>query len=149
VSIPEPTSLSRYLANTRQYYEHSEDKHGALKISIYLSVYLSIYGSAALFVGLWPLFSFLILYTICRTPWTGDQSVAMLLPTHRTTQTQNKRTDIHASSGIRSHDPSVWAGKDSSYLRRNHRDQRNLSATAPNSVIILSSTFYSLNTDSR
>jgi hypothetical protein len=38
--------------------------------------------------------SFLILYTVGRTPWTGDQPVA------RTTQTQNKRTqDIHASSG--------------------------------------------------
>jgi hypothetical protein len=26
-------------------------------------------------------------------------------------------TDIHASSGIRTHDPSVWAGEDSSCLR--------------------------------
>jgi hypothetical protein len=25
-------------------------------------------------------------------PWTGDQHVAMPLPNHRTTQTQNKRT---------------------------------------------------------
>jgi hypothetical protein len=37
-------------------------------------------------------FSFLILYTVYRSPWTGDQSVARPLPTHRTTQTQNKRT---------------------------------------------------------
>jgi hypothetical protein len=37
-------------------------------------------------------FNFLILYTVGRTPWTGDQPVARLLPTHRTTQTQNKRT---------------------------------------------------------
>jgi hypothetical protein len=36
-------------------------------------------------------FSFVILYTIGRTPWTGDQPVARPLPTHRT-QTQNKRT---------------------------------------------------------
>jgi hypothetical protein len=43
------------------------------------------------FVGLWPLFSFLILYTVGRTPWTGDQPVARPLPTHRTTQTQYKR----------------------------------------------------------
>jgi hypothetical protein len=28
-----------------------------------------------------------------RTPWTGDQPVARALPTHRTTQTQNKRTE--------------------------------------------------------
>jgi hypothetical protein len=37
-------------------------------------------------------FSFLILYTVGRTPWMGDQPVARPLPTHRTTQTQNKRT---------------------------------------------------------
>jgi hypothetical protein len=36
-------------------------------------------------------FSFLILYTVGRAPWTGDQLVARPLPTHRTTQTQNKR----------------------------------------------------------
>jgi hypothetical protein len=37
-------------------------------------------------------FQFLDLYTIGRTPGTGDQPVAKPLPTHRTTQTQNKRT---------------------------------------------------------
>jgi hypothetical protein len=37
-------------------------------------------------------FSFLILYTVRRTPWTGDQPVARPLPTHRTIQAQNKRT---------------------------------------------------------
>jgi hypothetical protein len=44
------------------------------------------------FVGLWPLFSFLIFYIICRTPWTGDQSIAMLLPAYRGQHKQNKRT---------------------------------------------------------
>jgi hypothetical protein len=55
--------------------------------------YLSIYLLMALqpFVGPWPLFSFLILYTIGRIPWTGDQPVARPLPIHRT-QIQNKRT---------------------------------------------------------
>jgi hypothetical protein len=43
------------------------------------------------FVGPWPLFGFLILYTVGRTPWTGDQPVAMPLPVHRITQTQNIR----------------------------------------------------------
>jgi hypothetical protein len=37
-------------------------------------------------------FSFLILFTVGRIPCTGDQTVAGLLPTHKTTQTQNKRT---------------------------------------------------------
>jgi hypothetical protein len=30
-------------------------------------------------------------YTDGRTPWTSDRAVARPLPTHRTTQTQNKR----------------------------------------------------------
>jgi hypothetical protein len=60
---------------------------------------LFIYLSMALqpFVVPWPLFSFLILYTVGRTPWTGDQPVARPLPTHRTTQTQNKRTQTSMS----------------------------------------------------
>jgi hypothetical protein len=42
-------------------------------------------------------FNFLILYTVGRTPWTEDQPVARLLPTHRTTRTQNKRTQTSMS----------------------------------------------------
>jgi hypothetical protein len=34
------------------------------------------------FVGLWPLFSYLIFYKMCRTPWTGDQPVARLPPSN-------------------------------------------------------------------
>jgi hypothetical protein len=37
-------------------------------------------------------FSFLILYIFGRIPWTGDQLFVRPLPKHRTTQTQNKRT---------------------------------------------------------
>jgi hypothetical protein len=33
--------------------------------------------------GSWPLFQFLNLYTVGRTPWTGDQPVAKPQPTHR------------------------------------------------------------------
>jgi hypothetical protein len=42
-------------------------------------------------------FSVLILYTVGRTPWTGDQPVARLLPILRTTQTQNKRKETSMS----------------------------------------------------
>jgi hypothetical protein len=52
-------------------------------------IYLSIYGSTAL-VDLGHFFSFLILYTVGRTPWMAKQLVARPLPTHRTTQTQDK-----------------------------------------------------------
>jgi hypothetical protein len=47
--------------------------------SIYLSIYLSIYPFVRLFVCLsvygclWSLFQFFILYTVDRTPFTGDQ----------------------------------------------------------------------------
>jgi hypothetical protein len=50
---------------------------------------MAVYGSL-LDLGLF--FSFLILYAVGRTPWAGDQPVARPLPTHRTIQTQNKRT---------------------------------------------------------
>jgi hypothetical protein len=50
------------------------------------------------FVGPWPFLQFPNhFYTDRRTPWTGDQPVARLLPTHRTTQTQNKRAQTSMS----------------------------------------------------
>jgi hypothetical protein len=48
----------------------------------------------------WSPFQFLNLYTVGRTPWTGDQPVARPLPAHRTTQTQHKRTQTSM--------PRVW-----------------------------------------
>jgi hypothetical protein len=42
--------------------------------------------------GPWPFIQLPNLYTVGRTLWTSDQPVARPLPTHRTTQTQNKRT---------------------------------------------------------
>jgi hypothetical protein len=70
------------------------------------------------FIGPWPLLQFRnVFHTVGRTSWTSDQPVARPLPMHRTTQTQNKCTDIHASSGIRSRDPGVPASEDTSCLR--------------------------------
>jgi hypothetical protein len=43
--------------------------------------------------GPWPLIQFLHLYAAGRAFWTGDQPVARLLPTQRTTQRQNKCTE--------------------------------------------------------
>jgi hypothetical protein len=65
--------------------------HFRFFLSLSLSLSLSLYGSTAL----WTLVAFsvsLIQYTVGRTSWTGDQPIARPLPTHRTTQTQNKRT---------------------------------------------------------
>jgi hypothetical protein len=44
-------------------------------------------------LGPWPLlFSFMIIFTDGKTPWTSDQLVARPPPKHRITQTQNKHT---------------------------------------------------------
>jgi hypothetical protein len=51
-----------------------------------------LYGSIVL-VDLGRFFSFLILYTVGTTLWMGDQFVARPVPTHKTTQTRNKRTE--------------------------------------------------------
>jgi hypothetical protein len=63
-----------------------------IPISTYLPTYLPTYVPTYLWLyspcGHWPLFQFLNLYTVGRTPWSGDQPDARPLPTHRTTQTE-------------------------------------------------------------
>jgi hypothetical protein len=68
-------------------WEHTENK--GPNSGSYL---VSSFGSAVPSLDLDRFFSFLILYTIGRTSWTGDQPVTRPMPTHRWTQTQNKRT---------------------------------------------------------
>jgi hypothetical protein len=63
------------------------------------------------FFGPWPLLQFRnLFYTDGRTPWTSDQTVTRPLPTHRTTQTQNKHTHkypcLECESNPRSQRPS-------------------------------------------
>jgi hypothetical protein len=61
------------------------------------------------------------LIEIGRTTWTGDQSCSKAAA-----QTEESRTDIHASTGIRTHDRSVCVGEDIAYLRpRGHCDRPN------------------------
>jgi hypothetical protein len=55
------------------------------KIFIYVWLYSPL-------LELGRFFSSSILYKVGRTPWTGDQPDSRPLPTHRTTQSQNKRT---------------------------------------------------------
>jgi hypothetical protein len=54
----------------------------SIYLSIYLSrpIYLSIYGSTVLLLDLGRFFSFLIIFTVGTTPWTGDQSLVRPLP---------------------------------------------------------------------
>jgi hypothetical protein len=84
------------------------------------------------FVEPWPLFGLLIFYTVGRTPLTGDQPVSRPLRAH---------TDIHASNGIRTHDPSVWAGGDSSYMTggslHNNNSEKNEIDTTVSKICLL------------
>jgi hypothetical protein len=78
------------------------------------------------FFGPWTLFSFLIFYTVGRTPWTGDQpSQGLNLHIEQHKHRMNAHnTDIHAVSGIRTYDGSVRASEDSSCLRPRGRCDR-------------------------
>jgi hypothetical protein len=88
-------------------------------IIIYKTIYLWLYSPL---LDLGRFFSFLILYTVGRTPWTGDQPVARPLPTHRTTQTQNKGTQT--SMHWLGFEHTIPAFEDSSCLsRRGHCDR--------------------------
>jgi hypothetical protein len=93
-------------------------RHITSIVSIYLSIYLFMYLYSPL-LDLGRFFSFFILYTVGRTPWMGDQSVARPQHKHRI----NAYTDIHALSWVRTHDSSVWASEDCSCLTpRSHCD---------------------------
>jgi hypothetical protein len=89
-----------------------------MSTNAYMALQLQvIIFSMVLHLGPGRFFSFVIVYTVGKTPWTGDQPVAMTLRTHRTTQAQNKcRQDIHTSTGIWTHDLSVRGDEDGSYL---------------------------------
>jgi hypothetical protein len=52
---------------------------------IVLFIHQSLYSAL---LGPGHFFSFVILYAVGRTAWTGDQTVARPLPIHRTTQTE-------------------------------------------------------------
>jgi hypothetical protein len=90
-----------------------------------------IHSSMALqlFTGTWPLLQFRNLFT----QTVGQRGrVARPLPAHKTTQTQNKaHIDVHAMSGIRTHDPRVRGREDSSCLRPcGHCDRPDVSTLA-------------------
>jgi hypothetical protein len=68
--------------------EVSSHLHAPASLFLINSVLLWFYSPL---LGLVCFFSFLLYYTVNRTPWTGDRALAKPRPTHRTTQTQNKR----------------------------------------------------------
>jgi hypothetical protein len=81
------------------------------ELIIALSIYLWLYSPC----GTWLAFQFLILYKVGRTPWTWHQPTIRPLPIHK--QHKHTHTDIHVSSGIRSHDPSGRADEENLCLK--------------------------------
>jgi hypothetical protein len=87
--------------------------------------YESVYSSTAL---CWALAAFPFLVPKHgRYDSLDGGSARRNAATYTQTQTQNKHTDHHALSGIRTHDPIVRAGKNSSCLwPRGHCDRREM-----------------------
>jgi hypothetical protein len=77
------------------------------------------------------------LQTVGRTPCAGDQPVARPLHT-------KDNTNIHASSGIRTHNPSVRAGENSSCLRQRGHCYRPLAlyASLTNILFLTQGAYY-------
>jgi hypothetical protein len=94
-----------------------------------IALFICLYSSMALQPLLDPglFFSFaIVFYTDGRTIGRGiSQSQSRYLHIGQHKHRINAHTDIHALSGIRTHDPSVRASKDSSCLRLyGHYDRR-------------------------
>jgi hypothetical protein len=70
-------------------------------------LYIFIGPTAPVDPGLF--FSFMIIFTDGRTPWTSDQHVARPLPKCRTTQTQNKH--IHTPTPCVGFEPTIPASE--------------------------------------
>jgi hypothetical protein len=97
----------------QQKYSHLSKANFVFYLPTYLPTYLSIYlWLCSPFWDLYCFLGFLILYTVGRTPWTGDQPVARPLRTCRTTQTQNKRIQTSMTwVGFESTIPAFERGK--------------------------------------
>jgi hypothetical protein len=87
-------------------------------------IYLSM--SLQIFVRPWQLFQFLDIFTQTVGLFDGGSARRKAATcTQGRTDLEETHTDIHASNGIRTHDPSVRAGEDGSCLRpRGHCDRR-------------------------
>jgi hypothetical protein len=81
----------RLLGTLRYRFCMTQDHIKVTRTLVEYDVYfvININGSTAIFRP-FSLFSSLIIYTIGRIPWTGDQPVAKPLPIHKSTKAENK-----------------------------------------------------------
>jgi hypothetical protein len=92
--------------------------------------FLPFYGSIVLLLGPWPLFQFLDrIRSRLNTKDGGSAHYNAATYTQNKTNTEYTHTGIHPLSGIRSHDPSVRTGEDTSCPRpRGHYDRRKVTS---------------------
>jgi hypothetical protein len=88
LNLPPKTKLTRNGDKVSSCFRPSRTVSVSGRRQLCKVYYLRLYSPC----GSWPLSQYLNLHTVGRTPWTGDRTVTRPLPTHRTTQTQNKRT---------------------------------------------------------
>jgi hypothetical protein len=90
VTIRQPTcermyNIDRKTSSSNSHLEVGEERgmltHRKIFIHSSMAIQPFFFGRGRFFF-----FSFVILYTVGKTPWTGDQPVARPLLTHRTTQ---------------------------------------------------------------
>jgi hypothetical protein len=94
-----------------------------LKLSIHSFIHQWLYSP---FIGLWPLLQFRnLFYMDGRTSWRGiSPSQGSYLHTGQHKHRINAHANIHALSGIQTHDHSFRANEDGSCLRpRGHCDR--------------------------
>jgi hypothetical protein len=117
-------TLQRKVQSTYCLFIYTTMFEKILLCAVVWDIHSFINGSTAL-CWPWPFIQFRnLFYTDGRIPWTSDQPVARLY-TGKHKHRINAHTDIHALSGIRTHDPSFRASEDISCLRpRGHRDRR-------------------------
>jgi hypothetical protein len=101
--------LFNYLGNRKTYGK-------SLLVHLLLLLLPFVLGPLACFPSelIWNYGSYRQLKGLLRR---GISPVARPLPTQDNINTEESRTDIHASSEVRTHDPSVWANEDISCLR--------------------------------
>jgi hypothetical protein len=131
-----PENRGTHFSETSNYAAFNPEKRGFSKprpvflsyiIFLFPTSYLHLFINQkiySLLLGLGRFFSFVILCTqpvgLLRREISRHNGATY---TRNSTNTEQKHTDIHASSWIRTQDPSVQAGDDSSCLRpRGHCD---------------------------
>jgi hypothetical protein len=120
--LEEPDTHSQFIVDYGLYPTPANHRKECSNTVFFIHSFIHSFNHSSMalqpLVGSWLLFQFHNpILSIGRTPWTGDQPITRPLSAHRTAQTEQMYTVIRASSGIRTHDPTVRVGEDCSCPR--------------------------------